>query len=129
MRTYNRNGFTLLEIMIVVAILGVVAAIAIPAYNGYIKTGHQSECQNEMASIQLAEAEYFLDNNSYFSGTGVSNLKSASGDIYSPSSTASGAKSECTYKVDTTTTTFTITASPKAGGHLVGQGDMIISGP
>ncbi|MEJ2390297.1 MAG: prepilin-type N-terminal cleavage/methylation domain-containing protein, partial [Gammaproteobacteria bacterium] len=46
MKTENNQGFTLLELMIVVAILGVIAAIAIPAYKGYISAGHATQCQN-----------------------------------------------------------------------------------
>jgi type IV pilus assembly protein PilE len=129
MRTLNHNGFTLVELMVTVAILGVVASIAIPAYNGYIITSRKSECQNEVASIKLAESEYFLDNNSYFGATtgAVADLKSASGGIYEPSAAAAGANSECVYKVTTTATTFTITADHAAGGHLTSETNPIVT--
>ena len=124
-----QSGFTLVELMVTVAILAVVASIAIPAYNGYIMTGHKTECQNEIASIKLAESEYFLDNNAYFAGADVSALETNSGNIYSASTAAKSANSECDYSVAITANSFTITASPATGGHLVGQGNMVISGP
>ena len=129
MRIRNHNGFTLVELMVTVAILGVVASIAIPAYNGYIKTSHKSECNNEMAAIKLAESEFFLDNNAYFKGGNVGELTTNSGNIYSPSSAAAGANSECDYSVAITTTTFTITATPTTTGHLNGEAAWTLSGP
>lgn len=131
MTTRNVGGFTLLELMITVAILGVLAAIAIPAYNGYIKSSRKTECNNEIAAIKLAETEYYLDNHSYFTGNNVAQLQNYSSGVYAPSSAATSAKSECDYKVtfDNTTNTYTITASPATGGHLVGEPNMTYTGP
>ncbi len=66
---YNLNkatGFTLLELMIVVAIIAILAAIAIPAYNGYITSARISECANEVTAIKLAQKQFFLENNRFF---------------------------------------------------------------
>ena len=55
-----------MEVMVTMAILAVVAGIAIPAYNGYVHNSYAAECQNEIAAIQLAQQEFFLENNAYF---------------------------------------------------------------
>jgi len=61
-----RKSFTLVELLIVVAILGVISAIGIPMYNGYIQTSKESVAQNSLRSIGLLEADYHTENNKYF---------------------------------------------------------------
>lgn len=55
----NRKGFTLIELMIVVAIIGILAAVAIPAYSGYTKRARMSEITNAMGAIGTAAVEQF----------------------------------------------------------------------
>ncbi|MDY6978779.1 MAG: type IV pilin protein [Pseudomonadota bacterium] len=64
----KQTGFTLIELMIVVAILAVITSIAIPAYNGYISSARNTEAHNNMAALRLAEEEYYLENNTYVAG-------------------------------------------------------------
>ena len=63
-----KNGFTLIEVMITVVILAILSAIAIPAYQGYISTSRRAEGHNNLAALQLAEEEFYLENNNYFDG-------------------------------------------------------------
>ncbi len=57
----NRKGFTLIELMIVVAIIGILAAIAIPAYSNYTKKAKVSEVTNAMGAVGSALIEYYSD--------------------------------------------------------------------
>ncbi len=84
------KGFTLIEVLITLAILGILAAIAIPAYNGYITTAKMSEAQNNLAALRLAEEENFLENNSYFTGTDTADLASNSNGLWSASKGSNG---------------------------------------
>src|SRR5205085_4067648 len=53
-----QQGFTLIELMIVVAIVGILAAIAIPAYSDYIVRSKQSEAEAAVAACKTSVAEY-----------------------------------------------------------------------
>jgi len=65
------SGFTLVELMITIAILSVIAAIAIPAYNGYILEARLSTARANMDNLRLFLEDYRLDNGTYIGPSGA----------------------------------------------------------
>jgi type IV pilus assembly protein PilE len=62
----NAKGFTLIEMMIVVAIIGIIAAVAVPQYRQYIVKGNRAAAQTFMLDVASREQQYLLDARSYF---------------------------------------------------------------
>ncbi len=60
-----QRGFTLIELMIVVAILGVLASIALPAYQQSVRAGARSEAQSMLLKVAANQERFYSDNNSY----------------------------------------------------------------
>ena len=58
------NGFTLVEILIVVVIVGILAAIAIPTYYSYVRKGYATEAKTQMKNIVQASEIYKMENDS-----------------------------------------------------------------
>ena len=59
------DGFTLIELMVVVMIIAVLIAIAIPSFLGFRKSAQDRSAQSELRNVLLAEKAYWLDNGDY----------------------------------------------------------------
>lgn len=92
------QGFTLIELMVALAVIAILAAIAIPAYNGYITTARVEQCALEVAAITLAQKQFFLENNRFFPNPNGVVTSVGAANIYVPIENSSGGYFRSTYR-------------------------------
>lgn len=96
MRKSIQKGFTLIELMIVIAIIGILAAIAIPAYQDYTIRAQASEGITLASSVQIAVADYYAQNGTWPTamtggGTGLNYTAAPTGNYVTGIATTLGA--------------------------------------
>ena len=91
----NRKGFTLIELMIVVVIIGILAAIAIPKFSQVSKNAKQSEAYSVLAQICTLQKTYFERNDTYAATEGdLTGWADPTGKYYDFTSTGDATSAE-----------------------------------
>lgn len=99
----TQTGFSLIELMIAVAIVGILASVAFPSYQDYMRRGPRAEAQAHMMDIAGRQGQFLLDNRAY-AGT-VTTL-----GVTTPGTVS--AKYTIAIATGNTPPTFTVTATP-----------------
>ncbi|WP_306669738.1 type IV pilin protein [Acinetobacter sp. YH12136] len=107
-RTLPMNGFTLIELMVVVVIVAILAAIAIPSYNSYVRRASASKAQEQIQQIAIELDKHKSRNFSYSDFILPNNL-----NVYPKGASGSSVKYQFTSVVDSTGQAWVITAESK----------------
>lgn len=122
-RARGTRGFTLIEVMITVAIVAILAAVALPSYNDYIRRGQLPEAFAGMSDLRVKMEQYYQDNRQYgTSGGNCADVAPPTWAAGTPTLTYSGAQ----FFVFTCAVTnggqgYTITATGNAGTRADGH--------
>lgn len=117
------SGFTLIELMIVVAIIGFLAAIAYPSYTNYVTKGKRTVGQSILTQVANRQEQFFMDNKTYT--TDLEALGYPASPMNVDSDGQPGGSGEVVYQVSVNSasaTAYTLHAVPQ-GGHAARDTD------
>ncbi len=112
-RRTQGGGYTLIEIMIVVAILAILSAIAIPLYSGYVRESKLGAARANIEPLRTAIEDYWLDNGSYLAINGHAwiPLGSTTLETAEPGWKPEGDDEKFSYRVTASASSYTITVT------------------
>lgn len=112
-------GFTLIEMLIVVALIGVLAGIAYPAYTRHVERAHRAEARATLLEAAQYLERHYVSNNAYTGAVLPDRLQTVPAG-------AAAAAARYTLAVAVTDTTYTVTATPASTGD--GCGNLTLDG-
>ena len=122
MNKHTKAGFTLIELMITVAIIGILAAIAYPSYTAQVTNTRRSDGQSALMSLIQAQERYFTENLSYVTDL---TLLSLTDPLVSDEQFYTVAASVCASPNDNIANCVLLTATPQ--GTQAGNGNLTLN--
>lgn len=104
-------GFTLIELMIAVAIVAIIAAVAYPQYTSYVQRSRMAEATGNLSTTRVRLEQFFQDNRNYGSSSTACGVAMPTGDFFDYG---------CNWGAGGTSQTFLLTASGKASAGMGG---------
>ncbi|MDP2751941.1 MAG: type IV pilin protein [Rhodocyclaceae bacterium] len=120
MKAYRNNGFSLIELMIVVVIMGILAVIALPSYQSYVVKGSRVAAQVELLELASLQEKIYLNSNAYTANVTTAYNGTSAGGLGKTTGLTSDGK--YTVTIVAPGQIHTITATPVTGGKQAGNG-------
>lgn len=114
----NAKGFSLIELMIAVAVVVILTAVAIPTYKSYILQSHRAAAKTALLDMASREEKYYATNNNYdntLTALGYTSVSGTPASIQVPNNSSEdyySVSASVTAATGTTPATFTLTAAP-----------------
>jgi type IV pilus assembly protein PilE len=112
------GGFTLIELMIVVAIIGILAMIAVPSYDRYVIRSNRAMAKQFMLSVASKQEQYILDARTYATTVGALGLTAPAELVNRYAFSLDACAAPCS--------TYKIRATPVVGGPQAGDGELTL---
>jgi type IV pilus assembly protein PilE len=104
----KQKGFTLIELMIAVAIVGILTSVGYPSYQNHIKKAKRVEAQGALVSFATAMEQWRVENNSYKAGTDGTTIS----EVFADQVPTDGGTKTYTLSLVSDATSYTLTATP-----------------
>lgn len=118
------RGFTLIEMMIVIMVIGILAAIAIPSYQGHIRRTHCEDAKASLVGLGNAMERFRAQNGTYL-GAAAGGANTGTPAVYRAQSPEQGATQFNLVIGAATATTYSISATPQAGTYWAAAGNTL----
>ena len=127
MKRFGARGFTLIEMMIVVAIVAILAAVALPSYTAHVVRAARVQAQAELLELASLQEKIFLNSNSYSASVTAAYNGTSAGGLGRSSGKTNDGRYTLALDISTPSQTFVLTATPASGGTQVGDGNISVS--
>ena len=125
MKFHRHKGFSLIELMIAVLIVGILAAIAMPSYKSHVIKASRAAAQTELLELASLQEKIYLNSSSYTASMTAAYTGNSTGGLGKTTGLTTDGK--YTLTVAAPGQTYTITATPVAGKTQAGDGNLSIS--
>jgi len=117
----RQSGFTLIEVMITIAVIGILAAIALPAYQDYVMKSRRADAHTALIQLQIAQEQFRFSCPTYAGAIGTDDSSSACTTLGGSSTSPDGFYSLAV--TSNSSSSFVITATPTVGGPQTSDSD------
>ena len=121
------NGFTLIEIMVTVAIVAILAAVALPSYRQYIIRAARTQAQTELMQLVDVQEKIYLNSNSYAFNVTGGYTGNSSGGLGLSTGKISSNRYDVTLVNTVLSQTFTLVATPVTGSTQQNDGNLSVT--
>ena len=123
----SARGFTLIELMIVVAVIAILAGIGFPSYRAYVTKGSRAACQGELLQLAGVQEKIFLNSTAYATSVTAAYTGNATGGMGKTTGRCDDNKYTLSLTVPGGAQSFTLTATPVSGSTQASDGNLSVA--